>query len=606
VKDRYLTRTALTVGYDGRRNVYTYDVDSELEVLPGEPFHFRYGYDFEHHTPLDPFQWQYLVVRRKGGEVVRRPVTPVDPGPMSDLETDGGLRVWYGRYNEKLFVAPAVEYQIADAGKRKLSTAVCAAFYDTGVSFEPETAPPGTKLRVRYRYTGWPTAEAEALFKTSKVYDTPTLDPQHHYIFADEWPRLTFSQFVPLSEAWIYGRTPFMTGHNQRPTYELARNTGVGSGFAIQCGPGAYGKAKMPTPAPLPPGRYVVTAQVESVNTHGPGGRIEVAAQDKDSKSLREETHHVGNGTFKWKRTGFVMEIPAGTAGLTIAFGNAGTGDALFAEVEFQRLEDGAPVPAGVLARANGVPPKTDPGPVGAIADYRMDEGKGFHVYDHARGMLGMLELANVDWVVDQGRPALRFADNETGRKAYPRLGSLDRNYLRHLGYQGRDTVPVAIAGTHGGSHELKAFTVAAWVKPGEKMPDGRGDIVGLGARRMILSLYGHQPPYTLGAALNVNDRFDSTAALEAGRWYHVAMTGEPTENRKWRLRLYLDGKEVHEGVSEKFEAPVGIPPSVILGAELFYLHSSYYRGLIGRTTVFDRVLSRPGIQALARSGLNL
>ena len=53
------------------------------------------------------------------------------------------------------------------------------------------------------------------------------LDPKHHYIFADEWPRLTFSKLVPMSETWIYGRRPFMTGHNQRPTYELAKRTGV-------------------------------------------------------------------------------------------------------------------------------------------------------------------------------------------------------------------------------------------------------------------------------------------------------------------------------------------------------------------------------------------
>ena len=44
------------------------DVQSELEVLPGAPFTFRYGYDFEHHTPLDPFRWQYLVVRCQEGK----------------------------------------------------------------------------------------------------------------------------------------------------------------------------------------------------------------------------------------------------------------------------------------------------------------------------------------------------------------------------------------------------------------------------------------------------------------------------------------------------------------------------------------------------------
>ncbi len=39
----------------------------------------RYGFDFEHHTPLDPFRWQYLIARRRGGEAYHRPVYPIDP-----------------------------------------------------------------------------------------------------------------------------------------------------------------------------------------------------------------------------------------------------------------------------------------------------------------------------------------------------------------------------------------------------------------------------------------------------------------------------------------------------------------------------------------------
>src|SRR5207247_10056168 len=122
-------------------------------------------------------------------------------------------------------------------GKRKMNTAVCAAFYDTGVALGSETAPAGTKVRVKYRYTGWPAEEAEALFKASKIYDTPMLDPQHHYIFADEWPKLTFSKFVPMSEAGIDGRHACLTGHKQRPAYALDKNASAGSGLAKRPGP---------------------------------------------------------------------------------------------------------------------------------------------------------------------------------------------------------------------------------------------------------------------------------------------------------------------------------------------------------------------------------
>jgi hypothetical protein len=599
-KDRFATKTELVVGYDTSRGTYTYDVATELEVL-GEPFQFRYGYDFEHHTPLDPFRWQYLVVKREDGGLYRRPVYPVDPGPIDAVASRNGLRMWYGRHKEKMVVAPAVEYDIADAGGRKLGTAVCAAFYDTGVSFAPETARPGTRVRVAYRYTGYPADEAEALFKAAKIYDSFMLDPKHHYIFADQWPKLTFSKFVPLSETWIYGRTPFMTGHNTRPTYELARDTGVGSGFAMKLGPGAYGKARLPIPAPLPKGRYLVTALARSDNAHGPGGRIELfALEGKSGKEVRKETHYLGNGSFAWKPVGFVSDLPSEAQGLAVALGNAGTGTVLITDVEFKRLEDGVSLPAGVSARAESTEPKSPPAPEGALADYRMEEGEGLHVYDSARGPFGVLELANLDWTVEEGRTALRFRDNTTGRSESPRAGVLERGYFSHPAYKDKKTTPVANAGLHGGGFELKAFTIATTVKPGARMPDGRGDVVGLGARRVILSVLGQKPPYKLGAFLNVSDSVLSDPCLNADRWYHLAMTGEPTRDKKWRVRLFVDGRLVAEGVTHKMDAPTMIPPSLILGTELFYMHSSYYRGLIGRTTVYKEALSNERIAELA------
>jgi hypothetical protein len=596
---RFVQRMKMVVGWDGARSTYTYDVESELEVLAGAPFHFRYGYDFEHHTPLDPFCWQYVIMRREGGRINHRPVYPVDPGGTDDLEQSGGAKVWYGRHSGDMLVAPAVEYNLPDAGKRKMNTAVCAAFYDTGVALASETAPAGTKVRVKYRYTGWPAEEAEKLFKASTIYETPTLDPLHHYIFADEWPKLTFSQFVPMSETWIYGRHPFMTGHNQRPTYALEKNAGAGSGFAMRLGPGAYGAADLPLPAPLAEGRYAVTALCKVANAHGPGGRIELAAKDKSGKVLRQETHFVGNGSFDWKKIGFVSNVPGGAPALSLGFGNAGTGDVLFTDVEFKRIEgDAPPLPA-----ANGTPPAIDPSPAGALFDYRMLEQKGLFSYDYARGPIGMLELANADWTLDEGRPALKFVDPAPGRRDVTRMGAIERNYLRTIKWSG---TPIAIAGFHGGGFDLKAFTLSSWIKPAAAMGAGErghsmGDIVGLGARRFILRLASHQAPYPLQAAFNVNDRFQSTATLDADKWSHVAMTAEPTEAKRWRVRIYLNGMKVAEGVTEKLEATGQTAPSLIFGSEIFYLHDSWYRGLIGRTMLLDRALSDGEIAEMAK-----
>jgi hypothetical protein len=609
VKDRFTTQSTLTVGYDAKRGTYTYDIESALEMLPGEPFHFRYGFDFEHHTPLDPFRWQYLIAKRAGGAgSYHRPVYPIDPGPQYDLETAGGSRVWFGRHLEQFHIAPAVEYDISSGTStgRKLNTAVCAAFYDTGVSFAPETAKPGSRLEVKYRYTGVPAAEAKALFDESKVYDSPTLDPKHHYIFADEWPKLTFSQHVPMSETWIYGRTPFMTAHNQRPTYELEKNCGAGSGFAMKLGPSSFGKANLTKAAPLAKGRYAVTALVKLANVHGPGGRIELeATQAKTNKKLAEARHFVGAGTRDWTRQGFAFDVPEDAGALAIAFGNAGTGDFLVTEVEFRKLADGEALPAGVLARANEQPAPIPPAPAGAIADYRMLEGKGLVVLNHGSGGgLGHLDLANLDWVTDEGRPALRFADNATGRKAFRQDSGLNRHYLSHASYVGKDTLPLALTGHHGGGGKIPGLTLAAWVKPAPAMGSahhgGRGDIIGYGSRRFILGLHGQAAPYQLAARINVNDSIVSTAKLDADKWQHVAMTAEPKDGQ-WLVRLYLDGQPVGEGQTKKFPADSAIVPSLILGAEIFYFHDAYYRGLIGRTLVLHRVVPGGEIAELAR-----
>jgi hypothetical protein len=602
-KGRFATKSTMTVGWDAQRAVYAYDVESELEVLPGDPFHFRYGFDFEHHTPLDPFNWQYLVFKRKDGTLNRRPVYPVDPGPQNDLEASEGLRVWHGRHNDPVPVCPAVEYQVRDAGNRKLNTAVCAAFYDTGVSFPAETLKAGEKVRVRYRYTGYPAEEAAKLFKDAKTHDSPTLDPDHHFIFA-EWPKVTFSKFAALSESWVYGRSPFMTGHNRRPTYELAKVPGVGSGYAMKLAPLAFGAAPLPVPESLPAGRYVLTVKARGDNLHGSGGRIELTAADKAGKPLLALKHFVGAGTFDWRQAGFAFDLPAGVKSLTLGFGNGGTGDAYFADAEFRLLKPDDPLPDGVVAVVNATPAKVSPSPANAIADFRMIEGRGQHALDFTAGPFGVLELANLGWVTDDGKPALKFADNSSGKAAFPKSGGLDLNYLRHPGYKGRDTLPLALAGHHGGGFELKAFTLASWVKPAAEMGKsehgGKGDVIGVGGRRIILRLVGQKAPYQLQAALNVNDVFTAAdAKLDADRWYQVAVTGEPTADKKWTVRLYLDGKLVHEGTTKQLAAPLTLSPSVVLGAEIFYFHDAYYRGLVGRTLVFDRPQGAVDLTAL-------
>jgi len=612
---RFETRTTMDVSYDNHRGVYVYDIDSELQVLGKEPFHFRYGYDFEHHTPLDPFGWQYLLIRDGRGEMTYRPLSPFDPGPLDDIQQYHGARVWHGRSHCDVGIAPAVEYfiqpewqQVADGSdgfiQRQMNTAVCAAFYDTGVAFHAETAKPGDKVRVKYRYTGYPASEAASLFKTARFQDNPRIDPEHHFVFArDQWPTIRFDSALPMDKPWWGGR-PFLSGHNARPTYEFAE---VDGRHMLRLGPVSYGVAPV-GPSPVQSGRYLVTAKVKSVNTHGPGGRIEVLALKKadphgngfvrhDSGNiLKEEIRYFGNGGFDWRDVRCVVEIPEDASGLALGFGNAGTGEVFVSEIAFKEIgnanvsEISAPRPDTLENHGDS--------PKGSLWDLRMEEQDGNYVYNHGASTNRTLELANIDWLTDDGRPAIRFAENPTTRADYPKLGILDSN-VRHPDY-GKNYAPVkhgafAIGGHHGGGQKLEGLTLAAWIKPAAEMGQshhkGIGDIIGYGARRFILSLHNQTAPYKLAARINVNERIESEAVLEADRWYHVALTAEPV-GEHWQARLYVDGKQVAEETATNFPASSSVPDSLILGAELFYLHSSYYRGLIGRTLVLERVLS--------------
>ncbi len=53
--------------------------------------------------------------------------------------------------------------------------------------------------------------------------------------------------------------------------------------------------------------------------------------------------------------------------------------------------------------------------------------------------------------------------------------------------------------------------------------------------------------------------------------------------------------------MTKKFPADSAIVPSLILGAEIFYFHDAYYRGLIGRTLVLHRALAPDEMAALMR-----
>jgi hypothetical protein len=615
---RFETRSSLNIGFDSKRGTYTYDMSSQLEILPGPPFLIQ-SFEFEHHTPLDPFNWKYLVIRKSKDQLVHRPVFPIDPGPLFDVEGRNGLRMWYGRHNEPLRIAPAVEYFIEPTKRpspdnpkalapRRIHTAVCAAFYDTGVAYEAEALPAGSKVHTRYRYTGYPADEAERIFKSSKLIESPRLDPGHHYVWADAWPRLTFTKGLAMSEPWWDSRMPFMTAHNQRPTYLWARDTGSGSGFGLQLPPRSFGQSDIPLPRPLAPGRYVMRGLCKAGRVTGPGGRIELAAHAKDGRMVAEAIHYLGTGDFDWRPYAFAFRLPAEAARFNVAFGNAGTGDMYIGESRFELLPADAPLPAGVAPEPNSKRAAYEASPKGAIFDARLTEGKGHYAFNYADQKFIPLELCNVSWEKRDGRMGLRFRQRAEGKKPdFARGGMLEMLLFAHEAYQAGKQQSLAVAGAQFSSmRDYKAVTLATWIRPDASMTKNQqmADILGFGGRRIRLRLWGDKAPYLLGVQHTESGEFlwaGKEAVVKAGQWHHVALTASAVKEAQWEVKLYLDGKEILRAENVKAPVPLRAHDSLILGTELHYMHDNYYHGLIGRTLLFGRALSAEEIVGLMK-----
>jgi len=222
-----------------------------------------------------------------------------------------------------------------------------------------------------------------------------------------------------------------------------------------------------------------------------------------------------------------------------------------------------------------------------------MEEGRGSFVYD-AAGALGPLELANVAWTTDEGRPALRFADNTSGKQDYVPGGILATHHFRNLDAAPKQPdprrQPLAIAGVGGGQTLRRSWSVSVDVKPAAKM-DPEADILGFGARAFKLVLKGSSGGYVLGARLSYAEQHWTEAVLRPEVWSRITVTGDAKPGEKVTLRFYVNGKLVKESVSAQV-SEVNVHPSLILGSELYYLDGAFYRGLIGRVTIYGRALA--------------
>lgn len=306
------------------------------------------------------------MIRDGSGGLTYRPVSPFDPGTLEGIAAENGLRVWHGRVDDPVPVAPAVEYSIDPAtlrlvdeqgrpGTRRLNTAVCAAFYDTGVSFERTLARPGHVVQVRYRYTGISLRrDRTALRRRPRAGQSAHRSSAPLRLRREPRPRIGFHQALPMDQPW-WGRRPFLSGHNERPSYDHLPD----EGGILQLGP--VSRAVAPVgPETVSPGRYRVTARVRSLGSHGPGGRLEVVALKKSDPNgngfigldagnlLRTNVGYLPTGTYGWREVAFMAEVPEAARGLALGLANEGTGRIHVSSVTIEPW-DHRPLPSDLL-----------------------------------------------------------------------------------------------------------------------------------------------------------------------------------------------------------------------------------------------------------------
>lgn len=576
----FKTTTNMVVSWDAVRASYVYSFTSELEVL-ATSFNFYYAIDFEHQAPLHPFEWKWLVAKRLDGLFYRRPVDSIDPGPMRDVQTNGGMRMWYGQWYGDSPYVPATYYSTPNPLAKKTSVSICAAYSDSAYSFLPEILPQGTKIQTSYKYVGLPRTEATAIFDQSVLFTNPLIDPTNHYVFA-EWPTQTFSQTLPTSEPYAFGRIPYETSHNMRLTYEAE------PGGGLRMVPASYAAANLPMPDPLAAGRYLISGISRTQGVVGPGGKVEVKAANVNVG------HYVGNSQSDWIPFSFSITTNSVAPTFNLGFANNGTGVVSFRDVNVRLMTSG---------EADVPPNTTEPASFsvlsGAVADYRMTEGTGFFVNDNAKNY-GLLGLANASWVTDQG-PALRLGPPAT-TPTYARGSLVDFGYITGATYPQYTNQPFAVAGPTGGSRIYNAFTAVAWVKPDATQPGSTARVFGIGGRSIGLRLVGGSAPYKLSAQWNLGDvAVTPSAIVPANQWSQVAVTGENDGNGKLRMRVFLNGVQVAEGVQNAVTVPINTWVNFHLGLELYYLHFDFYRGLYGHVAVYNRALSVADLSLVER-----
>jgi len=576
-----------TVRYDATRNVYRYEWDSRVTFDGPKPYRFRLleitdPVTYNNRSPGDGVvsRWHFAghawnLYQGPEGNWLRYPLIDYLTPKYNNQKTR------WGRTTDILYpdpgACPAFEVELkwkppADAN-RYHRIGLCHWGYDFHHTVEGDTieVPPGTTRAYRMVFTAMPPAEAEAVFKQSKVSPKVAAGREREAVFEPKGTSFqkTCTRAEPTATmVWNGGTIDSAVGRKDSHSLRIDGFDSAGlhmHHYMIE----QFAK------------RWWVRGWARSKGVGGRGLQLRVKYA---AKPLPEDVFYLGGrGDRDWTYFSFITEVPRVGDTTDVTFEMDGPGQVWLDDVAFTALTGKETPETTEFPMPEGLEPRTD-----RLVDLPMTRQPTKAVYDESRNGHN-LHLAGPTWQKEKGRGFLRFDGVDDGAtiRLAPALYPLDVK----VGTSLRKAL-----------FPLKAFSYEFWVRPDRP--------VGTTSRMTILN-YRWNPKVYLdqltgetcrlvfqnnlanGPELSIN------AEVAFKQWHHVVAT-----HGNGRVVLYVDGKKSGEAAYDpKAEGFDFFAYRLEYHVGCYYGKSERFCGDLGPLRLYTRALTAEEVQQHLKTG---
>jgi len=585
-----------TVGYDARRGVYRYEYRSHVRFM------FKGEYQLNAFELIDPLTYNN---REPGPEVVHRwnwtghrwhvfvaPDKSWARYPLIDyLDGYSGQETYWGRFSSFLYpdaaACPAFEVELGwkPLPGRHFELGLCHWGYDFHHTERGPTlpVPAGSSRDFTLRLTAMPLAEAEAIFKKSRVADKVAKSPDR------------FPNFDPTGNTFAGFST------RQEPTSTMVWESGdadehVGRTDSRSLRIGGPGNAAVRIY------QYVVEQNAERwwirgwFKSSGVSGRgLQMRVKYAYNPKPEEAFYLGGQGDRDWTYFSFISDVLKRRDCTDISFELDGGGTVWIDDVAVSALREGQRPDTTRFPMPSGLEPRAD-----MVIDLPMTSrpaGRG--VCDASYNGHHLLLFGSPRWAQEQGRGFLRF-DGVDDRGTIPLKPT-----LMPLDYK----TPMGSIKT---LFPLKAFTYEIWARPQVPVggPNARVTLFHFrfnpivqfdtfrtsdGTCRLSYQNDRRRPSdrWKAGEQLRIHAR------VPYGRWLHIVATHGDGE-----VVLYVNGKSVGRATYDQngpgFEF---FAYTAQYNVGCWYGKNQFYHGDMGPFRLYTRALSAEEVAERYQSG---